>query len=114
MHRYKKSSKKRGILRAGALLGGMLIFMNVNAAPMSGAGGNVKTTVLDQEVKVAAAVTTNVNTKDNSLNNFEYEQTVASLDQKIELQDQRILMNGSAVITVTRGAESCPLESAFN
>ena len=52
MHRYKKSSKKRGILRAGALLGGMLIFMNVNAAPMSGAGGNVKTTVLDQEVKV--------------------------------------------------------------
>ncbi|MBR2620339.1 MAG: hypothetical protein IKC98_05865, partial [Firmicutes bacterium] len=96
MHRYKKSSKKRGILRAGALLGGMLIFMNVNAAPMSGAGGNVKTTVLDQEVKVAAAVTTNVNTKENSLNNFEYEQTVASLDQKIELQDQRILMNGSA------------------
>lgn len=96
MHRYKKSSKKRGILRAGALLGGMLIFMNVNAAPMSGAGGTIKTTVLDQEVKVAAAVTTNVNTKENSLNNFEYEQTVASLDQKIELQDQKILMNGSA------------------
>ena len=96
MHRYRKSSKKRGILRAGALLGGMLIFMNVNAAPMSSAGGSVKTTILDQEVKVSAAVTTNVNIKENSLNNFEYEQTVASLDQKIELQDQRILMNGSA------------------
>ena len=76
MHRYRKSSKKRGILRASALLGGMLIFMNVNAAPMSGAGGTIKTTVLDQEVKVAAAVTTNVNTKENSLNNFEYEQTI--------------------------------------
>ena len=96
MHRYKKSSKKRGILRAGALLGGMLIFMNVNAAPMSGAGGTIKTTVPDQEVKVAAAVTTSVNTKGNSLNNFNYEQTVASLDQKMELQDQKILMNGSA------------------
>ncbi len=96
MHRYKKSSKKRGILRAGALLGGMLIFMNVNAAPMSGAGGVTKTSVLDQEVKVAAAVVTNVNTKENSLDNFEYEQAIASLDQKIELQDTKILMNGSA------------------
>ena len=96
MHRNRKSSKKRGILRAGALLGGMLIFMNVSAAPMSGAGSVTKTSVLNQEVKVAAAVVTNVNTKGNSLGNFEYEQTVAQLDQKMELQNHKILMNGNA------------------
>ncbi len=96
MHRYRKSSKKRGILRAGALLGGMLIFMNVNAAPMSGVGNVAKATEPEQTVKVSAAAVTNVNTKENSLDNFEYEQAVASLDQKIELQNQKILMNGNA------------------
>ncbi len=93
MHRYKKSSKKRGILRIGALLGGMLIFMNVSAAPMSRA---TKMQVLDHEVKVSAMVAANANTKENSLSNFEYEQTIAQLDQKIELQNQKTLMNGNA------------------
>lgn len=96
MHRYRKSSKKRGILRVGALLGGMLIFMNVNAAPMSGVGNAVKLVKPEQTVKVSAATVTNVNTKENSLDNFEYEQAIASLEQKIELQNQKILMNGSA------------------
>ena len=96
MHRYRKSSKKRGILRVGALLGGMLIFMNVNAAPMSGVGNTVKLVKPEQTVKVSAAAVTNVNTKENSLDNFEYEQAIASLEQKIELQNQKILMNGSA------------------
>ncbi len=96
MHRYRKSSKKRGILRVGTLLGGMLIFMNVNAAPMSGVGNAVKLVKPEQAVKVSAAAVTNVNTKENSLDNFEYEQTIASLDQKMELQNQKILMNGSA------------------
>lgn len=96
MHRHRKSSKKRGILRIGALFGGMLIFMNVNAAPMSGVGNATKTMKPECEIKVSAAVVTNVNTKENSLDNFEYEQTIASLDEKMELQNQKILMNGSA------------------
>lgn len=83
-------------MRVGALLGGMLIFMNVNAAPMSGVGNAVKLVKPEQTVKVSAATVTNVNTKENSLDNFEYEQAIASLEQKIELQNQKILMNGSA------------------
>ncbi len=78
------------------MLGGMLIFMNVNAAPMSGVGNAVKLVKPEQTVKVSAAAVTNVNTKENSLDNFEYEQAIASLEQKIELQNQKILMNGSA------------------
>ena len=96
MHRYRKSSKKRGILRASALLGGMLIFMNVSAAPMSGVGNVVKMQTPSVESKVAAVNSIDVQVKENSLNNFEYEQAIAKLDQKKELQDQKVLMNGSA------------------
>ena len=96
MHRYRKSSKKRGILRIGALLGGMLIFMNVSAAPMSGVGSAARIQTPDLKMKVSAAATVNIQTKENSLSNFEYEQTIAQLEQKKELQNQKILMNGSA------------------
>ena len=96
MHRYRKSSKKRGILRISVLLSGMLIFMNVSAAPMSGVGNVVKMQTPSVEAKVAAVNSIDVQVKENSLNNFEYEQAIAKLDQKKELQDQKVLMNGSA------------------
>ena len=96
MHRYRKSSKKRGILRIGALLGGMLIFMNVSAAPMSGVSSAVRIQTPNLELQVSTAAVVNTQTKENSLNNFEYEQAIAELDQKIVLQDQKVLMNGSA------------------
>ena len=96
MHRYRKSSKKRGILRISVLLSGMLIFMNVSAAPMSGIGNVVKMQTPSVEAKVAAVNSIDVQVKENSLNNFEYEQAIAKLDQKKELQDQKVLMNGSA------------------
>ena len=96
MHRYRKSSKKRGILRISALLSGMLIFMNVSAAPMSGVGNVVKMQTPSVEAKVAAESSIDAQVKENSLNNFEYEQAIAKLDQKKELQDQKVLMNGSA------------------
>ena len=96
MHRYRKSSKKRGILRISVLLSGMLIFMNVSAAPMSGVGNVVKMQTPSVEAKVAAVNSIDAQVKENSLNNFEYEQAIAKLDQKKELQDQKVLMNGSA------------------
>ena len=96
MHRYRKSSKKRGILRVSVLLSGMLIFMNVSAAPMSGVGKAVKMQTPNTEVQVSAAATARIQTKENSLNNFEYAQAIAELDQKKELQNQKILMNGNA------------------
>ena len=96
MHRYKKSSKKRGILRIGALLSGMLIFMNVSAAPMSGVPHTTRIQTPGREIQVSASVCVDVDTKENSLNNFDYEQTIAGLDQIKELQHQKILMNGNA------------------
>ena len=42
------------------------------------------------------------------------EASTDGLDAWYVLGGSGFLMNGSAVITVTRGAESCPLESAFN
>lgn len=96
MRRYRRSSKKRGIIQVGAALGAMLIFMNVNGEPMSGQHNAAQTDTLDQEVKVAAAIVTNVNKKENSLNSFKYEETVANLDAQIELQNKQILLNGDA------------------
>ena len=96
MHRFRQSRKKRGFIQVGALAGVMLLFINVSAAPMSVQDSATKTAQLQTEKSVAGAVVTNMNVNTNSLNSFEYEQTIQILDQQIEQQSTEIILNGSA------------------
>ena len=94
MHTSKKNKKKRGMLEAGAVLGALLLFMNVSAAPLNGKTASIQTGDLQTEAVMMDAGAGQMNV--NSITGFEYKQTVALLDQKITEANREIILNGDA------------------
>lgn len=94
MHTPGQNKRKRGIIEAGAVLSAMLIFINVNAAPLAGRSTSIQTGTLQTEETMVGAQVQSMKT--NSITNFEYKQTVAELDQKIAAEKKEIILNGDA------------------
>lgn len=94
MHTSKRNRKKRGMLEAGAVLGALLLFMNVSAAPLSGRNASIQTGSLQTEALMMDAAAGQM--KINSITDFEYKETVALLDQKIMQANREIILNGDA------------------
>ena len=96
MRRVKRSRSKRGFIQIGAAAGAMLVFVNVNAAPLSAQDSAIKTASLQQEMTVRGAVSVSANETINSLADFQYEESVSFLNEKIEQQQKEILLYGNA------------------
>ena len=94
MHTSKRNRKKRGMLEAGAVLGALLLFMNVSAAPLSGRNASIQTGSLQTEALMMDAAAGQM--RINSITDFEYKETVALLDQKIMQANREIILNGDA------------------
>ena len=71
MRRVKRSRSKRGFIQIGAAAGAMLVFVNVNAAPLSAQDSAIKTASLQQEMTVRCAVSVSANETINSLADFQ-------------------------------------------